>query len=259
MRERDELESDPLAARLRRRSLLAGGAAIAGVALLRSEPAAAATGNLQFGLVNDADNSGTQLTSSAGSATFTGTNSGTNGTGLRGEVTDAANPAHGVVGHTVGTGHAIIGTVFNAVSANAAVAGTHNGNGAGAVFVQTNAAGNTSGVIGQTAGSGAGVVGFSYGTGIGVLGTSATDAPGVRGMNSTTGPAIQGVNSSTGVGVWGASTSGRGGHFAGAKAQVRLVPAAGNHPAAGKAGDLFVDSSKRLWFCRGGNVWTQLA
>jgi len=43
-------------------------------------------------------------------------------------------------------------------------------------------------------------------------------------------------------------------------AQLRLQPSTlGTHPASGQAGDLFVDASKRLWFCQGGTVWKQLA
>ena len=64
----------------------------------------------------------------------------------------------------------------------------------------------------------------------------------------------------TGPGVHGQSAGGRGGRFRGPKAQIRLDPAsASTHPASGSAGDLFVDKSKRLWFCRGGSKWVRLA
>jgi hypothetical protein len=242
-----------------RRALLAGGVAVAGIALLKAEPAAASTGAMQYGAANDAGNSGTSLDSSAAAATLVATNSGSNGGGLYGGVLNAANPAHGVVGQTVGGGHAVLGQVDNPTSSNVAIAGSHNGVAAAANFVQSNAATDRAGAMGQTAGSGPGVVGFSYGTGIGVLGTSGTAAAGVKGTNSTSGPGVYGTNTSTGIGVWGASPLGRGGQFAGGKAQVRLVPSSDERPAVGKAGDLFVDQDHQLWYCRGGNKWTQLA
>jgi hypothetical protein len=43
-------------------------------------------------------------------------------------------------------------------------------------------------------------------------------------------------------------------------AQLRLQPSTlATHPASGAAGDLVVDVNKRLWFCKGGTVWVQLA
>ncbi len=43
-------------------------------------------------------------------------------------------------------------------------------------------------------------------------------------------------------------------------AHLWLVPAAtASHPASGNAGDLFVDKSKRLWFCKGGASWVLIA
>lgn len=45
----------------------------------------------------------------------------------------------------------------------------------------------------------------------------------------------------------------RGGVFAGTKAQIRLTPSkATTHPTTGRRGDLFVDATGRLWFCRSG-------
>jgi hypothetical protein len=32
-----------------------------------------------------------------------------------------------------------------------------------------------------------------------------------------------------------------------------------SHPGSGAKGDLFVDTSGRLWFCKGGMSWKQLA
>ena len=40
----------------------------------------------------------------------------------------------------------------------------------------------------------------------------------------------------------------------------RLSPStAASHPDSGAAGDLFVDKTGRLWFCKGGATWKQLA
>jgi hypothetical protein len=65
------------------------------------------------------------------------------------------------------------------------------------------------------------------------------------------------------VAVYGSSPTGRGGVFKGGTAQLRLVPSAAvGHPTKGQSGDLFVDSSGHLWFCKtGGNpaVWKQVS
>ena len=66
---------------------------------------------------------------------------------------------------------------------------------------------------------------------------------------------------------WGAvlrvravSASGRGAQLSGGPAQLRLMPSSSRtHPASGKRGDLFVDKSGRLWFCKGNTNWKQLA
>ncbi|MDX6229679.1 MAG: hypothetical protein QOI76_3069 [Frankiales bacterium] len=92
---------------------------------------------------------------------------------------------------------------------------------------------------------------------------------------------VTGVNEGHGIGVWGEQRNstgagvgvvgvggalGRGAQFTGGAAQARLVPStAASHPAMGKAGDLFVDRSARLWFCQKASsstaaaVWKQLA
>jgi hypothetical protein len=31
------------------------------------------------------------------------------------------------------------------------------------------------------------------------------------------------------------------------------------HPSSGALGDLFLDKSGRLWFCKGGTTWVKLA
>jgi hypothetical protein len=131
-------------------------------------------------------------------------------------------------------------------------------------------------------GAGIGVKGAS-GTGAGVLGTSQGTGPlsvGVAGFNTSNhGSGVFGASyadstqtsygagrgvtgtSGTGAGVVGFTDSGRGGQFFAGAAQLQLVPAAGNHPASGQDGDLFLDSAKQLWLCTAGGAaatWQQL-
>jgi hypothetical protein len=94
----------------------------------------------------------------------------------------------------------------------------------------------------------------AYGSGgIGVHGTTRSDSnPGILGQNNAAGPGLHGV-----------SKLGRGGVFEGKLAAVHLTPSStASHPRGGQVGDLMVDASHRLWFCkRGGNPaqWKQLA
>ena len=119
------------------------------------------------------------------------------------------------------------------------------------------------GVQGQSE-SNCGVFGTSN-SDVGVLGQGATvgvhgdgGGSGVSGESSG-GSGVFGTSGS-GIGVRGTSTSGRGGVFSGGAAQVRLSPStAGSHPVSGQRGDLFVDASGRLWFCKGGRTWKQIA
>jgi hypothetical protein len=62
------------------------------------------------------------------------------------------------------------------------------------------------------------------------------------------------------VGVHGTSPAGRGGIFKGGTAQIKLVASSKvNDPLPGQLGDLFLDKNKRLWLCKGGSNWKQLA
>lgn len=134
-----------------------------------------------------------------------------------------------------------------------------------AVFGWSLSSAGGTGVWGQTnAGAGAAVRGYAWdgdGTsghfGTGVIGTSGSHAfPPPAGRANT---GVMGV-SPTGTGGYFASTSGRGGIFKGGAAQLRLVASSSvTHPGSGQVGDLFVDKSKRLWFCKGGTTWKQLA
>jgi hypothetical protein len=110
-------------------------------------------------------------------------------------------------------------------------------------------------LAGVTQGAGPGLHGRGEGTGNGVWGE-------VRGPTKTQ-SAVLGTTTGTGAAIEGNSSAGRGGVFRGKKAQVRFVPSsATTKPTTGQRGDLFVDSSGRLWYCKtGGSVtgWKQLA
>jgi hypothetical protein len=67
-------------------------------------------------------------------------------------------------------------------------------------------------------------------------------------------------NPSTTAIVGQAGATGRGAQLSGGAAQLQLMPStASTHPSGGKLGDLFLDKSGRLWFCKGGTTWKQIA
>jgi hypothetical protein len=123
------------------------------------------------------------------------------------------------------------------------------------------------GVNRGTAGLGIGVYGSHDGAGWGVHGES-TSGLGVNGVGAT---GVYGTGSDVGVhgfsvaatGVLGTSDNGRGGIFRGAKAQIRLTAGTRTtHPTSGQRGDLYADSSGRLWFCKTSGTratWKQIA
>jgi hypothetical protein len=96
-----------------------------------------------------------------------------------------------------------------------------------------------------------------------VSATNLSTGPGVSGAGQSTGPGVYGANSSTGPGVKGSSSHGRGGIFAGpGAAQVQLAPGSSTHPQSGQMGDLYADSTGRLWFCKKTGTtatWHQIA
>ncbi len=136
--------------------------------------------------------------------------------------------------------------------------------------------GSASGVNGQSS-SGYGVYAYSdSGQGvhaasnseIGVYGSSGSSTlPAVHGWSKGGNTGLQGYSGSgtpdaglTHTGVFGSAPNGRGGQFAGGKAQLRLIASsATTHPHSGILGDLFLDKNKRLWFCKGSTSWKQLA
>ena len=106
--------------------------------------------------------------------------------------------------------------------------------------------------------TGLALVGWADGGGLAVVGYSG--GPGFPAMPSKTGVVGRADQDGSSVGVNGSSGAGRGGLFAGKLAQLRLAPStATTHPTSGLRGDFFVDKSGRLWFCKGGTTWVQLA
>jgi hypothetical protein len=126
------------------------------------------------------------------------------------------------------------------------------------------------GVQGESAHTGVsgfahGLVGATYGVhgasispaGCGTVGEGALGT-GVLGYSGS-GP-LPGALANTGVYGSADQAGGRGGVFVGSSAQIRLQPSASStHPARGAKGDLFVDHGGRLWFCKGGAIWRQVA
>jgi hypothetical protein len=97
--------------------------------------------------------------------------------------------------------------------------------------------------------------------GHGVLGFAQKPSKsGVRG-DHTSGTGVTGqVTSGTGVRGRGTAAGSRGGTFEGKAAAVQLVASTGaTHPTSGRRGDLVVDATGRLWFCKGSTTWKQLA
>ncbi len=203
----------------------------AGAAVLRPQTAGATTGAMQFGARNDAGNDSTALTSAND-----------------GQSLDISNTAGAP-----------------ALSLRSA--------GAGLV-----ATGGDAGVLGRTLGTGAGVLGVSAaGTGPGVRGEVGVNTATVAAIeaaqsglgngveahidNATSdGSALHARTTGTGPGIAASSAHGVGGRFSGATAPIQLLPSsARSHPTKGLAGQLFVDHSNRLWFCKGGTDWRQLA
>jgi hypothetical protein len=162
--------------------------------------------------------------------------------------TDAPSGVLGIASHGTGFNLGVQGIASSA-------------SGIGVVGRATNGGDNAVGVYGESKGpNGAGVKGV--GAGIAVYGQSTGAAStGVQGDGHLHGVAGY-ASDAAGIGVYGyaQSSGGRGGSFTGKSAQVRLEPsAASTHPHSGKPGDLFVDKSHRLWFCKGGSTWVKLA
>jgi hypothetical protein len=192
---------------------------------------------------------------------------GASGVAVQAENYVATNSSPAVQANTVGTGPAVTGQINNAASSANAVYGTTNGTGAAVVGQITNAASSAVAVGGVTNGLGAAFGGLAVGTGPAVAGPAWGTGPAVVAQvvsSSNSQPAVAATTASTGAALQGTATGtgGRGAILAGVAAQLRLTPASGStHPTSGQTGDLFVDSTGRLWFCTAGGTtatWGQL-
>lgn len=232
-----------------RRSLLAtalGGLAAAGAATLATAGRVLAAGDdglpLTIGVSYINAQSVTALSNLTNSETvFAAASLG--GIALAG----ASDTAQGVQGRST-SGIAVHGVVDGTAGAAFAVLGEMtNPDGASVLGNNYATTGNAQGVQGTTdSPHGWANTGWARKSGTGLIGVSGADFP------------AKSVPS--GIGVFGFSEQGRGGVFTGPAAPLQLTPStATTHPASGGAGDLFVDKSKRLWFCKGGTTWKQLA
>jgi hypothetical protein len=236
--------------------------------LLRPTAAHATTGAFSFGADNDAGSDDTSLTSTNPNFTLAVLNT-SNGEALKVHTTSATDVNLAL--HAIDEG--LGGGIF-AESTNTDISDLDN-----LPLPAIIGEGVMGGVVGYTDSAlGAGVAGFAAaGTGPGVgaaqLNTTAT-SDAFEAVQTGKGRAVYAhienedakstvVSASTtgsGVAIAANSAKGAAGKFTGHSAQIVLVPSSlASHPASGTAGALFVDKSKRLWFCKGGTTWRQLA
>jgi hypothetical protein len=202
----------------------------------------------------------TSITASSGTAISGISSDFTGGTGVNGTATATEGGGTGVMGQTYGPdGFGVHGVARAQSGKSFGVFGqAASTEGIGVYGSAWAISGRTFGVYGQSqSAEGRGVTGIAgapTGNSIGVAGQSvSTEGIGVFGG------AIAPSGTSYGVMGRSDSTDGRGGYFVGVAAQVRLQPASSAHPTSGQPGDLFVDSSGGLWFCKGETSWKQLA
>jgi hypothetical protein len=234
------------------KTAVVGAGLAAGAKLLEAKPAAA--NHLPgFGHVNDQGAGSTSLHSNSTNTAFGVLNSG--GPAIFARAEDGKGVFAIALNSAAVDGYSDTGSGVHARSArsNALTAAISSGNGFNAVYATTAGTGN--GVFGEvtnTSSPGNAVLGIHRGPGNCVFGFK----PG-----GVTGDAVVGYSQTANSrGVLGVSTNGRGGAFSGKKAQVQLLAsAATTHPSTGARGDLFVDNSGRLWFCKGSTTWKQLA
>ena len=227
---------------LSRRGLLvkAGGmtaaAAVAAIAVTAATatPAAATVGTMRYGDINDAGGDSTALLSTDSAPTLDVENGGS-GACIRAQTTHGGVAVQAISGYSNGVEGRAIGSTNGFSGVYGVTIGTGNG-----VFGEAADARGANGVLGIAKGNGNSVFGFK-------------DA-------GIPGDAVVGFTKGAGRGVLAISSGGRGLVATGKTAQVQMTPGAtATHPSSGQAGDFFVDSTKRLWFCKGGTTWKLLA
>jgi hypothetical protein len=230
---------------------------------MSAKAAGAATGVMHFGATNGAGTTNTLLTSSNSKSTLQVTNAGL---------------GHGVVGNVSnrnGRGYGVFGTG----DAGAGVAGGTRGNGPGVrAYAEPGAGGSALQALTLEANNSSPTISaHQVGTGHGLYSHIENASNASRALYGRTGgighavfasivnaqsavAAAKAATQGSGPGLEALSAKGVGATFQGKTAQVQLVPSSDTgHPASGAGGQLFVDSAKRLWFCRGGTDWQQLA
>jgi hypothetical protein len=180
-----------------------------------------------------------------------GINDSPEGYGVVGNAHATSGPATGVMGITNSPdGAGVAGMARATDGSSQGVFGLSDATeGIGVFGMATALTGRAAGVVGRSASpDGAGVEGKAEGGAIGVIGYS--------------GPDVGRLDAPPATGVYGVAPGddGRGGVFRGGAAAVTLLPAiTSTHPDSGQLGDLVVDQGGRLWFCKGGEDWKQLA
>jgi hypothetical protein len=263
----DETELPSTSKPMDRRGILrfGGVAAVAGTAavVMSAKAAGAATGVMHYGANNGAGADVTSLTSSNSKHTLRVTNSGL-GHCIVGDASNRNAAAYGVFGMGSGgagvaggtrgdgpgvraysepgaRGPALQALTLDANNSSPSIAVLGVGTGHGVYAHISNASNPNQAILGRTDGLGNAVLAS-------VLNAQSQAA---AAKAATRGP---------GPGLEAKSERGVGATFAGKTAQVQLVPSSdAGPPASGEGGQLFVDSAKRLWFCRGGSSWQQLA
>ncbi len=266
---------DTTTSRSRRALLTAAAGAVAATAVQAVARPLPAQATIQSAyLIND-ENDATVI--SGNSAFQSGFPNSGSGTGVQGASTSGtgvhgfSNSGYGVYGDSYsGTGvyassYSGYG-VSGASTSNYGVSGTSTssygvyGESGSSLAVHGTSLSGT-GVFGKSRGSSqAATIGWSAANSTGILGFSNDNSASPVAPQAKTGVYGYASQDATAVGVRGESTTGRGGVFKGNLAQLRLSPSsAATHPSSGAKGDLFVDTSGRLWFCKGGTTWKQLA
>ena len=254
---------------LDRRGILrfGGVAALAGTAAAvmgaKAAGAVSTTGVMHYGASNGAGTANTSITSSNAQSTLHVKNAGVG----HGIVGDASNPS----GHGYG--------VFGTGDGGAGVAGGTRGAGPGVrAYAEPGASGPALQALTLEAhNSSPTISALQVGAGHGIYAHienasnpsralfGRTEGVGNAVLASVLNPqsvaaAAKAATRGSGPGLEAVSEQGVGATFDGKTAQVQLVPSTQpGPPASGDGGELFVDNAKRLWFCRGGSNWQQLA
>jgi len=243
---------------LPRRQVLKGAAyalGAVGVSLMGTRPAEAATGTMRYGAYNDAGDSVTELFSRGRQTLSVQNNSADRGAAIL-AISGGGDAFRAQVLSKPGTVGDGLNVLMDGGGQGHGLHVVKSGElGNGVLAFQNSPTSFYGAIAGVTKGAGPGLYGRGEGSGYGVWGQIADAAK--------TQSAVLGTTEGTGAAIEGTSIRGRGAVFKGKKAPIRLMPSSTTtKPATGSRGDLFVDSTGRLWYCKtGGSTtgWKQLA